>query len=81
MLVVEPVGERNQAFVEAVVTDLVTADEQNGTTPRIERVEHTKRVSAMLDPKLPHVRVPRTHHARRARVREGRSVFLQLAHT
>ena len=60
MLIVKSIGERNHARVEAVVTGLVSSDEENRTSPRVERVEHAERTPSVLHAKLPHLRVPRT---------------------
>ena len=72
MLVVEPIGERNEFIVPAALAGLVAADEQKRRSPGIERIQHSERSSAMLDAQLAEVPMPRTDDPRAMRKRQGR---------
>lgn len=50
-----------------VIADLVTADEQDGCSPRIESVEYPVRLATTLHAQFSHVRVAPTLNARRMR--------------
>jgi len=61
VLVIERVCSVNEIAVEAVVGRLVTTDEEDSGSPRVEGVEDTNG-RACTDPEFAHVRVTRTLH-------------------
>jgi len=80
VLVIEPVRQRHELLVPAIVAGLVPADQQNRCSARIECVEHTVRTAAVLHAQLAHVRVPRARDAGAVRMPELRSALLEEPH-
>jgi hypothetical protein len=77
VLVVEPVRQRHELLVPAIVARLVSANQQDRRSTRIERVEHAVRAASMLDTKLAHVRVPGARDAGAMRVAQVRAARFQ----
>jgi hypothetical protein len=50
MLVVKPVGNRNEPFIELPIPGLITTNQQDRDPPRIKRIENPKWPSANLNP-------------------------------
>src|SRR5436190_17805710 len=78
VLVIEPIGDRDELFVEPLVTGLVAANEQDRSPPRIERIEDAQRPAAALYPQFAHMRMTRSHDPARVRKRQCRTPALQL---
>ena len=77
VLVVDSVRHRNHAFVETIVPGLAASDQENGGPSRIEGIEDSVRVAAVLNSKLPHIAVPRTIDVGGVRKGERRSERFQ----
>src|SRR2546425_32217 len=75
--VVEPISDRDELFVPALIPCLVPSEEQDSGSPRIEGVENPVRPSLMLNPQLPHMAVPRRRDPRTGRISQLGSVILQ----
>jgi len=80
MLVVESVRDRNEFFIPAIVARLVTTNQQDGASARIERKEHAIVPAGMLNSKFLHVRVPRRMNQISVWPRKAWSEFLQQDH-
>jgi hypothetical protein len=77
VLVVEPVRERNEFVIPAVLTRIVTADEQHRSATRIKRVHDPERATTMLDAKLAEASMPRALDPRAMWKRQIRSELLE----
>lgn len=60
MFVVEPIRFRHHFVVEALITRLVAADQQDGVAQRIEGKESSKRSALVLGPQFFHIGVTRS---------------------
>jgi hypothetical protein len=63
VFVIEPVGERDEFLIPAVVARLVATNEQYCSPPGIECVQDPQRAATMLDAKLAEVPMPRAPDA------------------
>jgi len=55
MFVVQPIGYRYKLFVPAACAGLVSTDQQNCSTPRVEGEQHTVGPSSVLNAQFLHV--------------------------
>src|SRR5882724_3763697 len=59
MLVVQSIRYRNKFVIPAIISGLVTPDQQDRTAPRVEGKEHSIGPSRMLHTKFFHIRMAR----------------------
>src|SRR5260370_16500617 len=64
MLVIQPVGNRHERFVPAVVTGLASTDQQDRHPARIEGVQDSERLAVALHDQFTHVLMFRTLNPR-----------------
>ena len=52
------IGDRDHAFIKAIIAPLVAADKQDRRPPRVEGVEHPKGSATALNTSFARARVP-----------------------
>src|SRR5580704_148447 len=80
MLVIESICNGNKFFIPAIISSLVTADQQNRTTARVKSKKYSIRPSRMLYPKFFHVRMTRRVNDIGIRTGKARANLLKQDH-
>jgi len=64
MSIIEPIRDRDERIVPAIIARFVSANQENGRAERVERIERSQRFSRTLRTQFPHMAMAGTVHCR-----------------